>query len=117
MDNSSNEYKLNDQTLKLVKEAKIFSCSGKIESKSNSTNTVLAMTPSALLLEPPLVAFLCRLQIWRHPALAIHNYAPPNLFTTLEGVTALDSLCNLSKEAKKELRKMSLAFKIFQPIE
>lgn len=118
MDNSSNEYKLNDQTLKLAKEAKkIFSYSGKIESKSNATNTMLAMTPSALLLEPSLGAFLCRLQIWRHPTLGIHNYAPTNLFKTLERVTALDSPCNLSKKAKKELRKMSLAFKIFHLIE
>lgn len=77
---------------------------------------MLAMTPSALLLEPSLVVFLCRLQIWRHPTLGIHNYAPTNLFKTLERVTALDSPCNLSKKAKKELRKMSLAFKIFHLI-
>lgn len=75
------------------------------------------MTPSALFLEPPLAAFLCHLQIWRHSTLGVHHYAPTNLFKTLEGVTALDSPCNLSKEAKKELRKMSLAFKIFQLIE
>ena len=65
MDNSSNEYKLNDQTLKLAKEAKkIFFLFSKIESQSNANNTTLSMTPSTLLLEPSLVAFLCRLQIW-----------------------------------------------------
>lgn len=59
MTNSLNEYKLDDQTCKLVKEAKKenFPQSGKIESKNTATNNFAMASTLRSLPQPPLETY------------------------------------------------------------